>query len=69
MELKNRADMDPKYTWDLTPIYESDAAWEDALKNASAAVSALESIPGTLAKSADSLKAGLDSICAAMEQV
>ena len=21
MELKNRADMDPRYTWDLTPIF------------------------------------------------
>ena len=34
MELKPRAEMDPKYMWDLTPIFPNDQAWEDALKRA-----------------------------------
>ena len=69
MELKNRADMDPRFTWDLTPIYESDVAWEDALKAAIETVKGLASIPGTLGQSPDALKAGLDAVCAAMEQL
>ena len=69
MELKNRADMDPRYTWDLTPVYENDEAWEAALKAASETVRKLSAIPGTLGDSAESLKAGLDAICAAMEQM
>ena len=69
MELKNRADMDPRYTWDLSPIFESDEAWEAALKAASETVKELANIPGTLGDSAESLKAGLDAICAAMEKM
>ena len=69
MELKNRADMDPRYMWDLTPIFESDEAWEAALKEASGTIQALEAIPGTLGNSAEALKAGLDEVCAAMEKM
>ena len=51
MELKTRADMDPRYMWDLTPVFESDQAWEAALKDASETVATLGSIPGTLGQS------------------
>ena len=27
-----RATVDPRYTWDLTRIYESDEAWEQAFE-------------------------------------
>ena len=69
MELKNRADMDPRFTWDLSSIYESDEAWEQALKAATENVGKLSRLPGTLGDSVESLKAGLDEICAAMEQM
>ena len=67
MELKKRSDMNPEYMWDLRPIYESDDAWREALKDAEARVASLADIPGTLGTSADSLKAGLDRINAASE--
>lgn len=69
MELKNRADVDPRYTWDLTPIFESDGAWEDALKAAAGTVDQLSALPGTLGASKESLKAGLDAVFAASEQI
>ena len=69
MELKNRVDMDPRFTWDLSSIYESDEAWEKALKAAAENVRRIAELPGTLSGSVESLKAGLDTICAAMEQM
>ena len=29
--LKERSELDPQFQWDLTPMFESDAAWETAL--------------------------------------
>jgi len=69
MELKKRADMDPRYTWDLTPVFESDEAWEAALKEASETVATLSAIPGTLGQSVESFKAGLDAINAAAQKL
>lgn len=69
MELKNRAEMDPRFTWDLTPIYASDAAWEEDLKAAGRQVEGLAALPGTLGASAESLKAGLDAVFAASERL
>ena len=31
--LKERSELDPQFQWDLTPMYESDAAWEAALES------------------------------------
>ncbi len=69
MELKNRADMDPRYTWDLTPIFKDEAEWEAALATATETVKALSGIPGTLGNSVDSFKAGMDAIFTAAEQM
>lgn len=69
MELKNRADMDPRYTWDLTPIYKDDAEWETALKAATETVKGLSALPGTLGASVGSFKAALDAVYAASEQM
>ena len=69
MELKSRAEMDPKYMWDLTPIFPNDQAWEDALKQATEAVKTLSAIPGTLGNSLESFKDGLDKIYAVTEQI
>lgn len=69
MELKNRSEMDPKYTWDLTPIYKNDDEWEIDLKAAAETVEKLAGLPGTLAESVESLKAGLDAVFAASQQM
>ena len=65
MELKQRAQMDPAYQWDLTAVYENDAAWERAMEKAAAAVKELKGLPGTLGASAQTLADGLDKIYAA----
>ena len=69
MELKPRAEMDPKYMWDLTPIFPNDQAWEDALKRAGETVNTLKAIPGTLGNSLEAFKSGLDKIYAATERI
>ena len=28
-QLKERKDMDPRFTWDFTDLFPSDAAWEE----------------------------------------
>ena len=65
MELKQRAQKDPAYQWDLTAIYENDAAWERAMEKAAEAVKELKGLPGTLGASAQALADGLDKIYAA----
>ena len=65
MELKQRAQMDPAYQWDLTAIYENDAAWERAMEKAAEAVKELKGLPGSLGASAQALADGLDKIYAA----
>ena len=29
--LKERSELDPQFQWDLTPMFENDAAWETTL--------------------------------------
>ncbi|HEY9106598.1 MAG TPA: M3 family oligoendopeptidase [Roseateles sp.] len=52
-------------TWNLTPLYASDADWETARKALLADLPKLAALKGTLGKSAKSLRAGLDAISAA----
>ena len=68
MELKDRRDMNPLDTWDLTPIYASDAAWEADMAAAPEILRALEGVPGTLGRSAESLAAGLDAVMNASQR-
>lgn len=49
------ADVDPAYTWDLTELYPSVAAWEEARNDVMARFVEIESRRGTLGESADSL--------------
>ena len=60
--------MNPEFQWDLSDIYKDHAAWEQALKEAAEKVAAVPEISGTLGKSAESLKNGLDRLYAAAEQ-
>jgi oligoendopeptidase F len=49
------AEVDPKYTWDLTEIYPSLDAWEQAREEVLASFEDIEARKGTLGKSADDL--------------
>ena len=69
MALKNRKEMDPRYMWDFTHIFESKVAWEAAYAEASENVAALGAIKGTFAEGEDALKAGLDKIFEAGRKV
>ena len=69
MALKNRKDMDPRFQWKLSDIFENPEAWEAAYAKAKKAVEELGALEGTLKQSAESLKSGLDQIYAATEQV
>jgi oligoendopeptidase F len=51
--------------WDLSPLYASDNDWEAARKALLADLPKLAALKGTLGKSAQSLRAGLDAISAA----
>jgi oligoendopeptidase F len=56
-------------TWDLTEYYASDAAWSAAADAFPALVEAAASFRGRLTESADSLRAGLDSVMAAQQEM
>jgi len=51
--------------WNLAPLYASDSDWESARKALLADLPKLAALKGTLGKSAQSLRAGLDAISAA----
>ena len=67
MEAKRRCDMDPAFTWDLSPVFKDREAWQAALSEAEQAVEALKSLPGTLGLSEAHLLAGLDQITRAQQ--
>ena len=66
---KNRKDMNPAFCWNLTDIYPDTEAWEKALADASELVKGIPQLAGTLGSSAESLKAGLDAIYAAVKMM
>ena len=66
--VKARNEMNPRFQWDLTPIFESDGAWRSALTEAEAAVKALADLPGTLGASVEALAGALDRVTAAEQK-
>lgn len=58
--LKERSQMDPQYQWDLTPMYQDDAAWEAEFATLEEEIQALSAFAGTL-KDAVSIGAYLDA--------
>ena len=46
--LKERSELDPQFQWDLTPMFESDAAWESALDSLDADIESLAAFAGKL---------------------
>ena len=65
---QNRRDMNPEYMWNLGDIFADKAAWEDALQKAEEQIAKVVAVQGTLGKSAEDLKRGLDAIYAAAQQ-
>lgn len=55
LEVKTRAEGDPAYQWDLTPIFPDDAAWREALERAGEFIPRLEAFRGRLGSSGESL--------------
>ena len=68
MALKTRNEADSRFTWDFSDIFADDNAWEAAYADAERAIDAIEAVKGTLGESAESMKAGLDTVFAAAEQ-
>ena len=48
MEVKERKDLDPAYMWDLSTLFESDEAFEEALKQADGLIDQITTYQGTL---------------------
>lgn len=69
MELKNRKDMDQKYTWNLTHIFADKQQWEVAYREAEELTNKLEELKGTLGASAIALQNALDAVSLAMQKV
>ena len=65
---QNRRDMNPEYMWNLGDIFADKAAWEDAMQKAEEQIAKVVAVQGTLGKSAEDLKRGLDAIYAAAQQ-
>ena len=66
--MKLRNEIDQSLTWDLTQIFADDAAWEEAYHEAVATVQTVPAVKGTLGKSAEDLKKGLDVLYDAMHK-
>ena len=58
--LKERKEMDPAYQWDLSSLYQDDAAWEKSLQEVDALLSKVAAYQGTL-HTAEALRAFFDA--------
>ena len=67
--MRARNEMDPKFMWDFSHIFETKEAWEKAYAECEAEIAKLPSLAGTLCASAESLKAGLDTVYAASKKM
>lgn len=68
MEVNKRKEMDPKFQWDYSHMFENKETWEKAFNEAEGFISKVQSVAGTLGQSAESLKNGLDTIYQAYEK-
>ena len=58
--LKSRSDVPAGDTWDLTPIFADDAAWESEFSDLASRYEGIHAFKGTLGKSASNLAAALN---------
>ncbi|ANZ61743.1 oligoendopeptidase F [Secundilactobacillus paracollinoides] len=61
-QLPTRDEVDPKFTWDLTPIYATTADFEGDFNKVQEAIPELEDLRGSLATGADQLLHAIQSI-------
>ena len=64
-----RNEIDPRYQWDFTPIYQTDEAWEAELNEVAAGIPKLAAFEGTLKNSREAFKAGIDAVMAVAQRV
>ena len=57
--LKNRSEVPAAETWDLTPIFRDDLAWEAEFSDLASRYEEINAFKGTLAKSAEDLATAL----------
>ena len=69
MMQKSRTEIPLQYTWDFTPIYESDEAWEVALNATDASIESISALSETLVSSVVSMREGLDLLFDVAENV
>ena len=60
-EVPTRDQIDQKYKWDLTDIYESRSAWEADFKRMEGVIAELAKLKGTLVASPDALRKALET--------
>ena len=69
MALKQRSEVQTDFTWNFTDMYPSDEAWEAAYSEAESLIGGVAAIQGTLGKSSEAMKAGLDLLFDAMQKI
>lgn len=60
---------DPRWTWDLTRLYASDAAWDAERLAAAAEIPGLAALKGTLGRDAAAMRSALDQQSAARQRL
>jgi oligoendopeptidase F len=68
-QLPNRSDLTEKETWDLTPIFESDAAFDTAFEALTKKLEEAPSYQGTLKDGADSFLKAIDYLLSVYREV
>ncbi|MDR0957609.1 MAG: oligoendopeptidase F [Clostridiales bacterium] len=61
-KIKKRSEMDPKYIWDLSDIFESDADWEKAFEESVAETEEIAAFSGKFTQDKESLISFLDKL-------
>ena len=54
-----RATVDPRYTWDVKRVYESDEAWEQAFAGVKEQAAAFSALAGTLGRGREAILGAL----------
>lgn len=67
--MQARNEMNPKFMWDFTHMYESDEAWEQALAGVVNDLDRIAAIEGTLGTSREAFKTGVDTVTEIGEQL
>ena len=69
MATKKRCEVEERFTWDFSDIFQNDEVWEQAYVEAEAAIEKIPAVRGTLGDSAAALKQGLDVLYGAAEKM